>query len=175
MINVPNKKILDVLPNTPEDKEYALVKDEGKIYQYSAAARKWAPIKVEGEGLKISLYDINQNIFAQLEPMTDESLRNAQAEIYKFLGEDFTTFDLDFNYWALICWPKHYITIFHHKEDSEEELSDIIMEVLEGLGQIKDITVSEDGKHVEIWITDDESTECYVLFYYSNGVVEGYA
>lgn len=173
MINVPNKKILDILPNTPADKEYALVKDEGKMYQYSAANQAWAPVKIEGDGLKITLYEINQNIFAQLEPMTDEALRYAHAEIYKFLGEDFNHSDIEHNYWALICWPKHYITIFHHDEKSDEELSDIIMEILEDLGQIKDVTVSEDGKHVEIWITDDESTECYVLFYYSNGVVEG--
>lgn len=173
MITVEKSNYLDALPNKTIG-EYAVVTEEGLVYRYSEEG-KWVPVKLEGEGLQISLYDINQNIFAQLEPMNDENLRLAHSEIYRFLGEDFNAHMEDFNYWALICWPKKYITIFHHNQYSEEELSDIIMEVIENLGQVKDITVSEDNSHVEIWITDEESTECYVLFYYSNGVVEGVA
>lgn len=173
MITVEKKNYLDALPNKTIG-EYALVTDEGRVYQYTEKDT-WESMTISGEGLSVSLYDINQNVFAQLQPMNDENLRMAHSEIYRFLGEDFSALNEQMNYWALICWPKHYVTIFHHNQNSDEELSDIIMEVLEGLGQIKDITVSEDNKHVEIWITDEESTECYVLFYYSNGVVEGVA
>lgn len=59
MITVPNKTILEMLPNTPADKEYALVQDEAKMYQYIAAEQEWKPVVIEGEGLHMSLYDIN--------------------------------------------------------------------------------------------------------------------
>ena len=152
MITVEKRNYLDALPNKTIG-EYALVVEEGRVYQYTEQDT-WEPMTISGEGLSVSLYDINQNVFAQLQPMNDENLRIAHSDIYRFLGEDFSAINEQLNYWALICWPKHYATIFHH---------------------IKDITVSEDNKHVEIWITDEESTECYVLFYYSNGIVEGVA
>jgi hypothetical protein len=126
----------------------------------------------------MSLYDINQNIFAQLKPMTDEALRQVHAQVFKFLGDSMQN---EFNdYWALICWKRKYITIFHHNaalkntKDSEE-LSDIFMEIIENLGDVKDVSEVDGQQALEIWITDDESTECYVFFNYAAGIVEGIA
>lgn len=176
MITVPNKTILEMLPNTPADKEYALVQDEAKMYQYIAAEQEWKPVVIEGEGLHMSLYDINQNIFAQLEPMTDEALRQVHAQVFKFLGE--TTQDDSNDYWALICWERKYITIFHHMPDGPEEISDVFMEILESLGDIKDVSDNGNGA-LEIWITDNNRaeprTDCYLFFNYKDGVVEGIA
>lgn len=105
--------------------------------------------------------------------MSDENLQYAHAEIYKFLGE--TMQENVSNYWALICWNRKYCTLFHdNPKASDEELSDIIMEIIESLGEVKDITNNEKGA-VEIWITDETSTECYLLFNYNSGVVEGIA
>ena len=170
MITVPNFKVLEMLPNTPADKEYALVQDEAKMYQY--VEKEWKPVKIEGEGLQMSLYDINQNIFAQLDPMTDEALRNVHAEVFKFLGD--TMKDGNNDYWALMCWNRHYCTIFHHDDNQKEELSDIFMEIIEGLGDVKDVSSNNQGA-MEIWVTDDKSTECYLFFNYKDGVVEGVA
>ena len=177
MITVPNKTILDMLPNTPADKEYALVQDETKMYQYIGEEKIWKPVVIEGEGLQMSLYDINQNIFAQLDPMTDENLRQVHAQVFKFLGE--TMQDNINDYWALICWKKNYCTIFHHNAGLQvrndcEELSDVFMEIIEGLGDVKDVSNNGNGA-LEIWITDDKDTHCYLFFNYKNGVVEGIA
>ena len=177
MITVPNKTILDMLPNTPADKEYALIQDEAKMYQYIAEDKEWKPVVIEGDGLKLSLYDINQNIFAQLEPMTDEALRQVHSQVYKFLGD--TMQNVDNDYWALICWNRHYITIFHNNNNlksnkNSEELSDVFMEIIEELGDVKDVTENDHGA-LEIWITDEQGTECYLFFNYKNGVVEGIA
>ena len=79
------------------------------------------------------------------------------------------------NYWALICWDRRYITIFHHDDYSNEELSDIFMEVIENLGEIKDITVNEDTWTAEIWITNNEGTYCYIFFDYKQGIIDGVA
>lgn len=170
MITVPNFKILDMLPNKPADKEYALIEDEHKLYQY--IEEKWQPVDTKGAGIKFSLYDINKTVFEQLEPMSDEALLNAKAEVFKFLGE--TMVDEENDYWALICWERRYITIFHHTPGEEEELTDVFMEIIESLGDVKDITNNEDGS-IEVWITDEKDTYCYVFFNYKLGVVEGIA
>lgn len=57
MISVEKRKYLDVLPNKTYG-EYALVLEEGKLYQYKET-NEWEPVKIEGEGLSVSLYEIN--------------------------------------------------------------------------------------------------------------------
>ena len=57
MITVSSYDILTKLPIHNEG-ELALVKEENKIYQYNEG---WKPIKIEGNGLQLSLYEINQN------------------------------------------------------------------------------------------------------------------
>ena len=178
MITVPNRKVLDVLPNKPAQGEYAIVQDEGKIYTFDK--NTWTPVNIQSQegGLQVSLYDINQNIFAQLKPMTDEALRQVHAQVFKFLGDSMQNeFD---DYWALVCWKRKYITIFHHNAElkhakDSEELSDIFMEIIENLGDVKDVSEVDGQQALEIWITDDEGTECYVLFNYAAGIVEGIA
>ncbi len=172
MITVPTKKILDVLPNTPLDKEYALVESEKKIYQYITEKESWEPVKIEGDGLQVSLYDINKNIFAQLDPLTDDGLRQAHSTVYKFLGESMK--DEVNDYWALMCWERQYITIFHHSKFGEEELSDVFMEIIENLGDVKDVYDNGNGA-LEVWITNEIDTYCYLFFNYKVGVVEGIA
>lgn len=172
MITVPTKKILDVLPNTPLDKEYALVENEKRIYQYIAEKESWEPIRIESDGLKVSLYDINKNIFAQLDPLTDDGLRQAHSTVYKFLGDSME--DEVNDYWALICWERQYVTIFHHSKFGEEELSDVFMEIIENLGDVKDVYDNGNGA-LEIWITNEIDTYCYLFFNYKVGVVEGIA
>lgn len=174
MITVKTKKILDTIPyRTNMENEYALVEEDKKMYQYKES--KWEPVKFDGGEFSITLADLNASIFAQLAPMTDEQLRNAQSAIYRMLGATLDVDQPERNYWALICWDRRYITIFHHDDYSDEELSDIFMEVIENLGEIKDITVNEDTWTAEIWITNDEGTYCYVFFDYKQGVINGVA
>lgn len=174
MITVQKRQYLDALPNKTIG-EYAVALEDGHIYQYTENG--WGPIQVQGDGLSVSLYDINQNIFAQLQPMNDENLRQVHSQIFKFLGD--TMQDYDNDYWALICWQRHYITIFHNDsklkfEEDSEEISDVLMDILESLGDIKDVTDNGNGA-LEIWITSNEGTHCYLFFNYKNGVVEGVA
>lgn len=170
MITVPNKAVLEMLPNTPADKEYAFVQDESKMYQY--VDKEWQQVSISGEGLQMSLYDINKNIFSQLDEMTDEKLRDVHSEVYKFLGD--TMQDGTNDYWALVCWERRYITIFHHSSDGPEEISDVFMEIIEELGAVKDVSDNGQGA-LEIWITDENDTYCYLFFNYKAGVVEGVA
>ena len=174
MITVKTKKILDTIPYRMNmENEYALVEEDKKMYQYKEG--KWEPVKFDGGEFSITLADLNASIFAQLAPMTDEQLRNAQSAIYHMLGATLDVDQPERNYWALICWGRRYITIFHNDDDNSEELSDIFMEVIENLGEVKDITVNEDTWTAEIWITNDEGTYCYVFFDYKQGVIDGVA
>lgn len=174
MLSVKTKDILDMLPTRMEtENEYALVEEDKKMYQYKNG--QWEPVKFNGGKFSMTLKELNASIFEQLEPMTPERLDRAQSEVFQFLGATMNWDKPERNYWALICWDKHYITIFHNDETNDESLSDIFMEILEGLGQIKDITVNEDSQSIEVWITDESGTYCYVFFDYTAGVVEGAA
>ena len=174
MLNIKTKKILDALPYRESmENEYALVEEDKKMYQCKNGS--WEPVELDGGEFTITLADLNSSIFAQLKPMTDEQLRKAQTDIYRMFGATMDPDIPEHNYWALICWDRRYITIFHHDDYSDEELSDIFMEVIENLGEIKDITVNEDTWTAEIWITNDEGTYCYVFFDYKQGIINGVA
>ena len=63
MVTVPNFKVLEALPSTPEEGEYALVEDEKKVYQYSNG--EWNKMDMKNN-MKANLYDINSTAIAQL-------------------------------------------------------------------------------------------------------------
>ena len=172
MVTVEKRNYLDALPNKSAG-EYAVVKEEGIVYQYHIETDSWEPIKLNGEGLQVSLLEINRNIFDQLQPMSDEKLREVHSDVFKFLGETMNP-SLKDNYWALMCWDRHYTTIFKTNPESDEELSDIFMEIIESLGDVKDIS-DNGGGALEIWITDEKGTVCYLFFNYNEGIVEGVA
>ncbi len=167
MITVSSYDILTKLPIHNEG-ELALVKEENKIYQYNDG---WKPIKIEGNGLQLSLYEINQNIFAQLDPMSEEDLTAKRRELIKFTNQDRF---YKAKYFSLMCLDRRYVTIFSMSEltmPKREFLIEELMSLVNELGKIKDITINDD--HVEIWITDvEDNTDCYLFFDYTNGVIE---
>lgn len=169
MITVSTYDILTKLP-IHNDGELALVKEEGKIYHY-VAYTGWEPIKIEGNGLQLSLYEINQNIFAQLDPMPEEDLELKRHELIKFTNQDFF---YNAKYFSLMCLERHYVTIFSMSEltiPKREFLIEELFSLVRELGSIKDISIN--GDHVEIWITDvEDNTNCYMFFDYTNGVIE---
>ena len=60
MVTVEKRNYLDALPNKSAG-EYAVVKEEGIVYQYHIETDSWEPIKLNGEGLQVSLLEINRN------------------------------------------------------------------------------------------------------------------
>lgn len=167
MITVQNKSILDKIVNKIEN-ELASVIDENKIYVFKEG--EWQPLTLNGEGLTVSLYDINANVFSQLSPLKEEDLEDSKVFLRNFLKQNC---DSGNDYFALICFKQNYCTIFHNTPAYEEDYIDVLFEILEGLGEIKSIDVT-DYFSVEIWITlpEDKGTDCFVFFPYYSGIVE---
>ena len=164
MITVKTLDLLKALPN-PEENEYGIVEDEKKVYQY--VNNEWQPIKVEGKGLEMTLFDLNQSLMNSLPVLDEEGIKKAEKTIYKFINRNRYS-----HYFALISFEAHYVTLFHRTNlFSKETASEIIKFVQEEIGEIKD--VSNNGHNaIEIWNTKDGISNCYLLFNYDLGVVE---
>lgn len=169
MITVKNKAILDTLHFSVED-EYALVEDEKKLYQFHNG--QWEVANIANGEFTLTLAELNASVFEQLSAFTENQLKDALSVLFQYFGETLCLGD----YWALICWDKKYITILHNDETKSNEcLNDIVIEIVTNLGDVKDITLNKNTNAVEIWVTEKTGTYCYILFNYTNGIVEGVA
>lgn len=122
-----------------------------------------------GEGLQMTLYDLNKNIIEQL-PVMDESAREELNQAVNKFHEDKHA-----KYYMLLCHERHYYTVFvartglvsiYHNSSFGKDL----LECVDCVGQIKTYEVNDN--EIEIWFTDDQGTDCMHLFPYDAGVVE---
>ena len=166
MVTVPNKKVLEALPSTPEEGEYALVEDEKKVYQYMGG--QWNLMDMKNN-LKANLYDINSTAIAQL-PQHDASALAADAHIVdEFIKKDFP----DVEYFMLMCknYAKtFYATVFVPRSQITETVGEAVMSCLVNTGTIHEVSVEKD--HVEFWIKYCDDMYCFLFFPYDFGVVE---
>lgn len=163
MINVKTLDELQTIFN-PEENEYAIVEEENGVYQY--VNNEWNPVKVSGDGLKMTLADLNQSIMASLPPLDERALAKGKKKIVKFINNFYD------KYYAFISFEHHYITLFHAKDDTSiAEMANEIFDVIQNVGEVKDISNNGHGA-IEVWITDGDRTNCFLLFPYTHGVVE---
>lgn len=140
--------------------------DTGKTYIYND---KWVEvgsnIKLKGDGLQMNLYDLNQNIIAQLPTITD--FTNSIELI-----NDFKKNTLN-QYYMLYSKDISYFTIFHIEQYGElNSLGDGAIECLQNLGDVKCIDYTENKDAIEIWIQQNENNPiCAYLFPYDMGIV----
>lgn len=130
---------------------------------------KWCDPKLTGGSTTMTTFEINQQIMAQMPPMSDEA-----TEIAVQLIDDFVSQSNE-NFYMFLCKNQSYYTIFHKINKSNQEftyLSEALFACCENIGEIKAIDANEYGA-IEVWITlSPEVTDCYLLFPYESGVVE---
>jgi len=161
MVRVKDINILNSL-QIHEDKEFALVEDEQKVYQYMDG--EWQEYKSD-QNLGVTLYEINQMAVQQLEALDDEQITTAKTYIRDL------TYKFDSQYFMLLCRDLNYYTIFILDKDSEPKFEDEVVECLKVLGEIKSIEIYDEL--IECWITDAENTaHVAYLFDYSQGVIK---
>lgn len=131
----------------------------------------------------VSMYELNQNIVAQMKNLTSTEIKKRMKLIRSWLYHDSDI------YYALICWDFHYITLFHCPNDNYDEQIQQMQEILTSLGTIKAIDPHhmghamdmhhiedniEDVDAFEIWIqlADEDVPKMFMLFPYGGGVVE---
>lgn len=137
---------------------------------YTWTGTEWSII-TKDVNLKMTNYELNQQVMTQIKPLTEEQIFDRLNII-----EDF--FKITKNkYLMLYCKELSYITMFKTSSINETAynlFSEAILDILHDLqefGDIKDISNNNNGA-IEIWVTSsDKISNCYYLFGYDAGVV----
>lgn len=122
-------------------------------------------IKSDSKLSLMSLYDMSKQIVAQLPVRaTTAELEPCKKIIRKFkhLG-----------YYMLLCREENDYTVVRvRKAKSQDKFEDLIIELLQSRGDIKDIDYDTDKQSLECWVQKDDKIMMYKLFPYNWGVIE---
>ena len=135
------------------------------------------PKKTKTE-VKLTAYEANKQIIAQLPAMTDEQYVEFENNLTDFLVKTNNEY-----YMLLNNVDKTYYTLFHKNNDTEfEAMQDVLIEILNDLGEFITWSWGVDNESMELWVkeswdsvieeTKHEEVFCYHLFGYDAGVVE---
>lgn len=164
MNTVPNFNALRKLVNKPDVGELVVTLDTHKMYQYSEN-HTWLPY--DQSEVKISLYDINKQVVAQMPLLTSEQLDEAVTKVSAYIEQTQNT------YYMLYGAELNYFTVFKIDNNTNERLADILIECLFGLGEgIIAIQPTDDNSAIECWIAHNNTSSILYLFSYDGGVVE---
>ena len=151
-------KVNDMFYNTTDDQYYVW------------SGTEWS-IMAKDINLKMTNYELNQQVMTQMKPLTEEQIFDKLNIIEDFFK---TTKN---KYLMLYCKELGYITMFETSSINETAynlFSDAILDILHDLqefGDIKDISNNNNGA-IEIWITSsDKISNCYYLFGYDAGII----
>ena len=118
--------------------------------------------------LKMTNYELNQQVMSQMKPLSEEEISSRLEIIEEFFK------NIKNEYLMLLCNELKYYTVF--KTSSQDEtayntFSNAVLDILNNLGEIKDIYNNDNGA-IEIWSTHQDGTShCYYLFGYDAGIV----
>lgn len=153
----------------PTEGEKAYSPETQCLYTYTNG--KWERLTGEG-GLKVTSYELNKQLIAQLENIenNEEAVIQAIQTIQDF-GRDIKN-----QYYMLLCKDISYYTIFHDNRDPmNEDLKPFAEEVIDcvhDVGAIKSVEETGDGA-IEIWAQPiGEDPLVMYLFPYDQGVIE---
>ena len=113
----------------------------------------------------MSLYEMSKQIVANLPARTSYADLEPCRKIlrkFKHLG-----------YYMLMCREDNYYTVVKvRKAKSPDKFEDLIIELLQVHGDIKDIDYDTDKKSLECWVQKDDEIKMFKLFPYGWGVIE---
>lgn len=121
----------------------------------------------------MTLYEMNQPLYAKLDTMTEQELKEKEMELATFLQETGS------NYYMMLDPNGNYYTVYIGKNAAH--MAAEIIDITKTLGDIKSIEV--EGDRVEFWVLPPEEKKyksdlhapictMFVLFDYTEGVVE---
>lgn len=140
-------------------------KTDGQYYAWTGT--EWS-IVAKNINLKMTNYELNQQVMSQMITLSKEEISSRLEIVEKFFK------NIKNEYLMLLCNELNYYTVF--KTSSQDEtayntFSDAILDILNDLGEIKDIYNNDNGA-IEIWSTHQDGTShCYYLFGYDAGIV----
>lgn len=140
-------------------------KTDGQYYAWTGT--EWSMV-AKNINLKMTNYELNQQVMSQMKPLSEEEISSRLEIIEEFFK------NIKNEYLMLLCNELKYYTVF--KTSSQDEtayntFSNAVLDILNNLGEIKDIYNNDNGA-IEIWSTHQDGTShCYYLFGYDAGIV----
>ena len=118
--------------------------------------------------LKMSAYELNQQIISQLNELTQEEIVEKIDLINKFWQKTGNIYGM------LLCRDINYYTLFRTNTClTTETIGEAAIECISILGKIKSIEITEDESAIELWFTNKiDNTFAAYLFPYDLGVIE---
>lgn len=127
-----------------------------------------------------SLYDVNKGLVEKNVPdLTDEEMQNKKTLIIDFINNTSN------QYYMLLCNEKKDYTIFRREMNENKDFLDnletpnrdrlwnvLIDECLPNRGRTKSIELTENQDAVEIWISIEGESYCYMFFPYDAAIIE---
>lgn len=113
----------------------------------------------------MSLYDMSKQIVRNLPARTTA----AELEPLKKILRKFKKL----GYFMLMCREDNYYTVLRvRKTKNPDAFEDLIIELLQEHGDIKDIDYDTDKQSLECWVQKEDDVKMFKLFAYNWGVVE---
>lgn len=113
----------------------------------------------------MSLYDMSKQIVRNLPARTTA----AELEPLKKILRKFKKL----GYFMLMCREDNYYTVLRvRKTKNLDTFEDLIIELLQEHGDIKDIDYDTDKQSLECWVQKEDDVKMFKLFAYNWGVVE---
>lgn len=113
----------------------------------------------------MSLYDMSKQIVRNLPVRTTA----AELEPLKKILRKFKKL----GYFMLMCREDNYYTVLRvRKAKNPDTFEDLIIELLQEHGDIKDIDYDTDKQSLECWVQKEDDVKMFKLFAYNWGVVE---
>lgn len=161
---------MNCLQNHPED-EVVYVTNEQKYFIWND--NKYEEYHFKTSGVDINLYELNQQIVSQLEPLNQEQL---------FSTENICTLDAfqiktDNKYYMFLCNELKSYTIFTKsckcKNQAVHSFSVEVLDLIAEYGSVYAIGLTDDKAAIEVWIKSeaDDKPHAYYLFPYDAGVI----
>ena len=127
-----------------------------------------------------SLYEVNKGLVEKNIPdLTEEEMQNKKTLIIDFINNTSN------QYYMLLCNDKKDYTIFRRETNENKDFLDnletpdrdrlwnvLIDECLPNRGHTKSIELTENQDAVEIWISIEGESYCYMFFPYDAAIIE---
>lgn len=106
----------------------------------------------------MTLYEINQQVMAQLPPLDEQTLKTTWNIIGDWFGKD------QCRWFMLMCKERSDFTLIHINDNKFLETIQELQEILEERGQILNIQYIHGEDVFEIWIKNDTGVYMFMLF-----------